>query len=36
LRVVHGGDYPMSEVQRAHAELQGRQTTGKLVIDPGR
>ncbi|GAA3068241.1 zinc-binding dehydrogenase [Pseudonocardia yunnanensis] len=36
LRVVHGGDHPMSEVQRVHAELRGRRTTGKLVIDPSR
>jgi NADPH:quinone reductase len=36
LRVVHGGDYPMSEVRRAHDDLRHRRTTGKLVIDPAR
>jgi NADPH2:quinone reductase len=34
LRVVHGGDYPMSKVQRAHDDIRNRRTTGKLVIDP--
>ncbi|WP_431926984.1 zinc-binding dehydrogenase [Nonomuraea jabiensis] len=36
LRVVHGGDHPMSEVRRAHADLRGRRTVGKLVLDPTR
>jgi NADPH2:quinone reductase len=34
LRVVVGGTYPMSEVRRAHDELQSRRTTGKLLLDP--
>jgi len=34
LRVVVGGTYPMSEVRRAHEELQARKTTGKLLLDP--
>ena len=34
LRVVNGGDYPMSEVQRAHDDLRSRRTTGKTVLDP--
>jgi NADPH2:quinone reductase len=34
LRVVVGGTYPMSEVRRAHEELQARRTTGKLLLDP--
>jgi len=34
-RVVVGGIYPMSEVRRAHEELQARRTTGKLLLDPG-
>ena len=34
-RVVVGGTYPMSEVRRAHEELQARRTTGKLLLDPG-
>src|SRR5437588_1837560 len=33
-RVVVGGIYPMSEVRRAHEELQARRTTGKLLLDP--
>lgn len=36
LRVIHGGDYPMSQVQRAHDDLRNRRTIGKLVIDPSR
>ena len=34
LRVVVGGTYPLSEVRRAHEELQARRTTGKLLLDP--
>ena len=34
LRVVVGGTYPMSEVRRAHEDLAGRRTTGKLLLDP--
>ena len=34
LRDVVGGTYPMSEVRRAHEELQARKTTGKLLLDP--
>src|SRR5918912_1057184 len=34
LRVVVGGTYPMSEVRRAHEELQARRTSGKLLLDP--
>ena len=30
-----GGTYPMSEVRRAHEDLQGRRTSGKLLLDPG-
>jgi NADPH2:quinone reductase len=36
LRVVHGGDYPMSDVRRAHDDLRNRRSTGKLVLDPSR
>lgn len=32
LRIPH--TYPLAEVQRAHRELEGRQTTGKLVLIP--
>jgi NADPH2:quinone reductase len=31
-----GGTYALSEVRRAHEDLQGRRTTGKLVLDPSR
>lgn len=34
LRVVVGETYPMSEVRRAHEDLQGRRTSGKLLLDP--
>ena len=34
LRVVVSGTYPMSEVRRAHEDLQARRTTGKLLLDP--
>jgi NADPH2:quinone reductase len=31
-----GETYPLSEVRRAHEELQGRKTSGKLLLDPAR
>jgi NADPH2:quinone reductase len=34
LRVVEGEVYPLSEVRRAHEELQARRTVGKLLLDP--
>ena len=34
LRALSGGTYPLSEVRRAHEDLVGRRTTGKLVLDP--
>ncbi len=34
LKVVEGTVYPLSEVRRAHEDLQARRTTGKLVLDP--
>jgi NADPH:quinone reductase len=36
LRVVEGEAYPLSEVRRAHEDLQARRTSGKLVLDPAR
>src|SRR5215216_1341429 len=36
LRVVEGDAYPLSEVRRAHEDLQARRTSGKLVLDPTR
>jgi NADPH:quinone reductase len=34
LRVVVGETYGLSDVARAHEDLQGRRTTGKLLLDP--
>jgi NADPH2:quinone reductase len=34
VRVVEGETYPLSEVRRAHEELQARRTSGKLLLDP--
>ena len=34
LRAVVGETYPLSEVRRAHEDLTGRRTTGKLSLDP--
>jgi len=36
LRPIAGGEYPLSEVRRAHEDIRARQTTGKLVLDPSR
>lgn len=36
LRVIPGGDYPLSEARRAHEDLRARRTVGKLVLDPNR
>jgi NADPH2:quinone reductase len=34
LRVRVGGRYPLAEAARAHADLEGRRTTGKLLLLP--
>ncbi len=34
LEVVIGGTYPLSEARRAHEEIAGRGTHGKLLLDP--
>lgn len=34
LRAVVGDTYPLSEVRRAHEDMQARRTTGKLLLDP--
>jgi NADPH2:quinone reductase len=34
LRTVVGGTYPLADAGRAHADLEARRTTGKLVLDP--
>jgi NADPH2:quinone reductase len=35
LKVVVGHTYPLGEAARAHIDLRGRRTTGKLLLDPG-
>ena len=34
LEVVIGGIYPLAEARRAHEDLAGRGTAGKLLLDP--
>jgi NADPH:quinone reductase len=34
LRISIGGRYPLAEADRAHQDLQGRRTTGKLLLLP--
>jgi NADPH2:quinone reductase len=34
LTPVMGGEYPLSEVRRAHEDMLARRTTGKLLLDP--
>ena len=34
LRPQVGTTYPLSDVRRAHEDLEGRRTTGKLLLDP--
>jgi NADPH2:quinone reductase len=36
LRAVIGGVYPLSDARKAHEELVGRNTQGKLLLDPSR
>jgi NADPH2:quinone reductase len=36
LRVIEGATYPLSDVRRAHEDLQARRTSGKLLLDPAR
>src|SRR4051794_25268727 len=36
LRVVEGETYPLSEVRRAHEDLEARRTSGKLMLAPRR
>jgi NADPH2:quinone reductase len=31
-----GTTYALSDVRQAHEDLQGRRTTGKLLLDPSR
>lgn len=34
LRPVVGGEYPLADARRAHEDLLGRRTTGKLILRP--
>jgi NADPH:quinone reductase len=34
LKPMVGATYPLSEVRRAHEDMQGRRTSGKLLLDP--
>jgi NADPH:quinone reductase len=34
LRVIPGGEYPLSQARRAHEELRARRTVGKIILDP--
>jgi NADPH2:quinone reductase len=34
LRPVVGGEYPLDEAHRAHADLLSRRSTGKLILRP--
>jgi NADPH:quinone reductase len=34
LRPHVGGTYPLTDIRRAHEDLQGRRTSGKLLLDP--
>jgi NADPH2:quinone reductase len=34
LRAIAGAAYPLSEVGRAHEDMQARRTSGKLLLDP--
>jgi NADPH2:quinone reductase len=36
LEVIVGEVYPLSEARRAHEDLAGRRTAGKLLLDPSR
>jgi NADPH2:quinone reductase len=34
ITITVGGHYPLAEAQRAHEDLQGRRTTGSIVLLP--
>ena len=36
LRVVEGATYGLSEARQAHEDMQGRKTSGKVLLDPSR
>jgi NADPH2:quinone reductase len=34
LRIIIGGRYPLADAAEAHHDLEGRRTTGKLLLRP--
>ena len=34
LKLILGGAYPLEEAEKAHSDLEGRKTTGKLILNP--
>jgi len=36
LKPLVGQTYALSDVRQAHEDLQGRKTSGKLLLDPSR
>jgi NADPH:quinone reductase len=34
LELTIGGTYPLANAAEAHADLEGRQSTGKLLLNP--
>ncbi|MBA3388210.1 MAG: zinc-binding dehydrogenase, partial [Rubrobacter sp.] len=34
LRLTIGARYPLERAAEAHADLEGRRTTGKIVLNP--
>jgi NADPH2:quinone reductase len=34
LNVWNGGEYPLAEAVQAHADMESRRTTGKLLLVP--
>jgi NADPH2:quinone reductase len=34
LRIRNGGEYPLADAAQAHADMESRKTTGKLVLVP--
>lgn len=34
LKIRHGGEYKLADAERAHRDLEGRKTTGKLILTP--
>jgi NADPH2:quinone reductase len=34
LKVRDGGEYPLAAVAQAHADMESRKTTGKLLVVP--